>query len=74
MLSEYHFNPQERRVAQSIIRGETPTHAGRRLGMARSRYKKIIHHLYEKTGSKDQIELVARLRTPMTKSPIDRVS
>ena len=71
MLNEYHLSAVERRVAQSIIRGETTTHACHRLGMARSRYKKIVHHLFAKTGSADQIELVAKLRMPPSRSPLE---
>jgi len=70
MLSEYHLTAQERRVAQSVIRGEIPHSACARLSLARSRYRILLRHLYRKTGSRDQIELIAKLRTPRMRSDL----
>jgi len=70
MLSQYQFTAQEFRVAQSVIRGDSPHVACQRMRLARSRYRTLLMHLYRKTGSRDQIELIAKLRTPRIHSDL----
>jgi DNA-binding CsgD family transcriptional regulator len=56
------LTPDERQVAQAILRGESPKQTCSRLDIPRSRYKTHIQHLLHKTGSRGQVELVIKLR------------
>ncbi|MGA7615923.1 MAG: hypothetical protein WBX15_12170 [Thermoanaerobaculia bacterium] len=55
------LTPQERSVAQSLMRGESPQDTCVRLHIARSRYQTIVHHMLERTHAHSQVELVNRL-------------
>jgi len=62
MFNEFRILGPERKVAVSIMRGESQRHACERLGLRRSEYKALVHRLFIRTGSTNQLEMVSRLR------------
>ena len=57
----------ERQVAQAILRGESPKQTCARLDIPTSRYKTHLRHMMHKTGSRGQVELVAKLRQTISR-------
>lgn len=61
LRSRWHLTPAEARVARLLARGASPAQIANTLEVRMSTVRTHLQHLYEKTGAKRQVELVARL-------------
>jgi DNA-binding NarL/FixJ family response regulator len=66
MATLIHLTKDERRVAQAILRGENAHLTCNKLGIPESRYKAHVQHILHKTGSRDHLELISKLRHSIT--------
>jgi DNA-binding CsgD family transcriptional regulator/PAS domain-containing protein len=65
-LAELHdLTPTEARLAARLLLGETPTEAAAELGISIATVRFHLRNLFAKTGTRHQVELVARLNTTL---------
>jgi DNA-binding CsgD family transcriptional regulator len=58
---EYGFTPAESRLARLILNGETPASAAKHLGVSETTAKTQLQHVFQKTRTHRQLELVRLL-------------
>jgi len=63
LRSRWRLTPTEARVARLLARGASPAQIADSMEVRVSTVRTHLQHLYEKTGAKRQVELVARLVT-----------
>lgn len=64
MDKRVHLSPEQRRVAQAVLRGEPASATCARLGISEPKYRKDVQAIAGKVGAHSRGELIEILRQP----------